>query len=126
MPLRNVFHCVQLLTFIPQVQYFCPLDSVAREKFENMWDRITIQYGGRVASTTIPVMFGRYLLNISTRAAIALLLQLNDITCVFTRTLEVPESCNGVARFTFEHLCGRPVSCLILNEFVHWFLIPIY
>ncbi|KAM7459479.1 hypothetical protein LguiA_036473 [Lonicera macranthoides] len=71
-------------TSIYQVQYLCPLDSVAREKFENMWDRITIQYGGRVTSTTIPVMFGR--------------------------TLEVPESCNGVARFTFEHLCGRPVG----------------
>lgn len=126
MPLRNVFHCVQLLPFIPQVRYFCPLDSVAREKFENMWDRITIQYGGRVTSTTIPVMFGRYLLNITIRAAIALLLQRNDIPCVFTRRLEVLESCNGVARFTFEHLCGQPVCCMILNEFVHWFFIPIY
>lgn len=26
------------------------------------------------------------------------------------RTVEVPESCNGVARFTFEYLCGRPVG----------------
>lgn len=26
------------------------------------------------------------------------------------RTVEVPESCKGVARFTFEYLCGRPVG----------------
>lgn len=26
------------------------------------------------------------------------------------RTVEVPQSCNGVARFTFEYLCGRPVG----------------
>lgn len=26
------------------------------------------------------------------------------------RTVEVSESCNGVARFTFEYLCGRPVG----------------
>lgn len=24
--------------------------------------------------------------------------------------MEVPESCKGVARFTFEYLCGRPVG----------------
>lgn len=24
--------------------------------------------------------------------------------------MEVPESCSGVARFTFEYLCGRPVG----------------
>lgn len=29
---------------------------------------------------------------------------------VSIRTVEVPESCNGVARFTFEYLCGRPVG----------------
>lgn len=24
--------------------------------------------------------------------------------------MDVPESCKGVARFTFEYLCGRPVG----------------
>lgn len=69
---------------IDQITYFWPLDSVAINGFENMWDEITRKYGGRVTSNTISVMFGR--------------------------TLEVPESCNGVARFTFDHLCGRPVG----------------
>ena len=25
------------------------------------------------------------------------------------RYIEIPQSCNGVARFDFEYLCGRPV-----------------
>ena len=25
------------------------------------------------------------------------------------RSIEIPQSCNGVARFDFEYLCGRPV-----------------
>lgn len=29
---------------------------------------------------------------------------------MFGRTLEVPESCNGLAKFTFEYLCSRPVG----------------
>uniref|UniRef100_A0A5B7ANM5 Putative ATPase N2B isoform X1 n=1 Tax=Davidia involucrata TaxID=16924 RepID=A0A5B7ANM5_DAVIN len=69
---------------IDQVHYFWPLDSVAVKEFENMWDDVTRQFGGRVISNTIPVMFGRI--------------------------LEVPESCDGVARFTFDYLCGRPVG----------------
>ncbi|XP_059658129.1 uncharacterized protein LOC132304463 isoform X2 [Cornus florida] len=69
---------------IDQVHYFCPLDSIAVKEFENMWDEVTKQSGGKVTSTNIPVMFGR--------------------------ALEVPESCNGAARFTFEYLCGRPVG----------------
>ncbi|XP_077212016.1 uncharacterized protein LOC143847172 isoform X1 [Tasmannia lanceolata] len=49
-----------------------------------MWCKITNQSGGRIIPHTIPVMFGRM--------------------------LEVPASCNGVARFTFDYLCGRPVG----------------
>lgn len=69
---------------IDQVHYFWPLDRVKIKEFENMWDMTITQTGGQVSSQTLPVMFGR--------------------------TLEVPESCNGVARFTFEYLCGRPVG----------------
>ncbi|XP_071708885.1 uncharacterized protein [Rutidosis leptorrhynchoides] len=69
---------------INRVTYFYPLNSIATTKFENMWDETIQQSGGLVKSDTISVMFGR--------------------------TLEVPESCNGVAKFTFEYLCGRPVG----------------
>ncbi|CAK9169635.1 unnamed protein product [Ilex paraguariensis] len=69
---------------LDQVHYFWPLDKGAIREFEKMWDEILRQSGGRVTSKTIPVMFGR--------------------------TLEVPESCNGVARFSFEYLCGQPVG----------------
>ncbi|KAL5850310.1 hypothetical protein ACOSQ4_008323 [Xanthoceras sorbifolium] len=69
---------------IDRVQYFWPLDSNALNEFETMWCQITNQLGGQITSETIPVMFGR--------------------------TLEVPQSCGGVARFTFEYLCGRPVG----------------
>ncbi|KAK9279281.1 hypothetical protein L1049_012960 [Liquidambar formosana] len=69
---------------IDQVHYFWPLDSITLEEFEKMWCEVTNQFGGRITSNTIPVMFGR--------------------------TLEVCESCNGVARFTFDYLCGRPVG----------------
>ncbi|KAH7524667.1 hypothetical protein FEM48_Zijuj06G0144000 [Ziziphus jujuba var. spinosa] len=69
---------------INQVHYFSPLDSIAIENFEKMWHDVTEQVGGQITSSVLPVMFGR--------------------------TLEVPESCNGVARFTFEYLCGRPVG----------------
>ncbi|KAA8521553.1 hypothetical protein F0562_012226 [Nyssa sinensis] len=69
---------------IDQVHYFWPLDSAAVKEFENAWDEVARQFGGRVISNTIPVMFAR--------------------------TLEVPETCDGVARFTFEYLCGRPVG----------------
>jgi predicted ATPase len=54
-----------------------------------MWHDITRQTGGNIISVTIPVMFGRY--------------------------LEIPKSCNGVARFDFEYLCGRPVISCLLN-----------
>ncbi|KAH0988802.1 hypothetical protein GBA52_000285 [Prunus armeniaca] len=67
-----------------QVHYFWPSDSIALEKFEKKWHEVTNQVGGQITSSTIRVMFGR--------------------------TLEVPESSNGVARFTFEYLCGRPVG----------------
>ncbi|KAI9192166.1 hypothetical protein LWI28_019106 [Acer negundo] len=69
---------------IDQVHHFWPLDSNALKEFETMWSQVTNQLGGQITSQTIPVMFGR--------------------------TLEVPQSCNGVARFTFEYLCGRPVG----------------
>ncbi|XP_062100792.1 uncharacterized protein LOC133806711 isoform X2 [Humulus lupulus] len=69
---------------IDQAHYFWPLDSMAVKNFEKMWHENTDNVGGQIVSVTIPVMFGRM--------------------------LEVPESCNGVARFTFEYLCGRPVG----------------
>nr|KAJ0200492.1 hypothetical protein LSAT_V11C600307220 [Lactuca sativa] len=69
---------------INRVTYFYPLNSIATEKYENMWNEIVQSYGQQVKSETISVMFGR--------------------------KLEVPESCNGVAKFTFEYLCGRPVG----------------
>ncbi|XP_031286388.1 putative ATPase N2B [Pistacia vera] len=68
---------------IDQVHYFWPLDGNALRAFETTWEQVTIQLGGKITSHTIRVMFGR--------------------------TLEVPQSCNGVARLTFEYLCGRPV-----------------
>ncbi|KAL9440062.1 hypothetical protein AB3S75_018844 [Citrus x aurantiifolia] len=69
---------------IDQVHYFWPLDDNAARQLEAMWCQVTNHFGGKIISSTIPVMFGR--------------------------TLEVPQSCNGVARFTFEFLCGRPVG----------------
>lgn len=67
-----------------QVNYFWPLESSALKEFEKMWCQVTNQLGGQITSETIPVMFGR--------------------------VLDVPESCNGVAKFTFEYLCGRTVG----------------
>lgn len=67
-----------------QVHYFWPSSSDNRKKFEETWNKVIDQSGGRCTSATIPVMFGR--------------------------ALEVPESCNGIARFNFEYLCGRPVG----------------
>ncbi|XP_061966342.1 uncharacterized protein LOC133690147 [Populus nigra] len=67
-----------------QVNYFWPLESSALKEFEKMWCQVTNQLGGQITSETIPVMFGR--------------------------VLDVPESCNGVAKFTFEYLCGRMVG----------------
>ncbi|CAI9096677.1 OLC1v1032875C1 [Oldenlandia corymbosa var. corymbosa] len=64
--------------------YFWPLDSTKAKEFESAWDKHTQLSGGTIISRTIEVMFGR--------------------------TLEVPQSCNGIARFTFEYLCGRPVG----------------
>ncbi|XP_027080929.2 uncharacterized protein [Coffea arabica] len=69
---------------IDQVHYFWPLDSIKTKEFEIMWDKLTRLSGGIITSKAIRVMFGR--------------------------TLEVPLSCNGLARFTFEYLCGRPVG----------------
>ncbi|KAJ8637578.1 hypothetical protein MRB53_011845 [Persea americana] len=69
---------------VEQVCYFWPLDDQAFKEFEKMWCKIINESGGRIVLNTIRVMFGRI--------------------------LEVPESCNGVARFTFDYLCGRPVG----------------
>ncbi|KAL3746591.1 hypothetical protein ACJRO7_015537 [Eucalyptus globulus] len=69
---------------VEQDHFFWPLDGNAQKEFQRMWHEITSKSGGQITSTTLGVMFGR--------------------------TLEVPESCNGVARFTFEYLCGRPVG----------------
>lgn len=69
---------------IVQAHYYWPLNEITLEEFEKTWGEVTDQYGGRIISKTIPVMFGR--------------------------TLEVPECCNGVARFTFEYLCGQTLG----------------
>ncbi|XVE97443.1 hypothetical protein REPUB_Repub03eG0020000 [Reevesia pubescens] len=69
---------------VDKVHYFWPLHDTALKEFEKIWCQVINQAGGKVTSDTVPVMFGR--------------------------TLEVPQSCNGVARFTFEYLCGRPVG----------------
>ncbi|MCD7446625.1 hypothetical protein HAX54_012110 [Datura stramonium] len=69
---------------IDQVHYIWPLNSNIKREFEDIWNKISKQDGGSIISHTIPVMFGR--------------------------SLEVPESCNGVARFTFDYLCGRPLG----------------
>ncbi|KAG0487522.1 hypothetical protein HPP92_009617 [Vanilla planifolia] len=67
-----------------QVGYFWPLNSDNRQQFNRKWKEITREAGGEIIYKIIPVMFGR--------------------------TLEVPESCCGVARFNFEYLCGRPTG----------------
>ncbi|RLN43154.1 hypothetical protein C2845_PM01G49060 [Panicum miliaceum] len=67
-----------------QVHYFWPVTSDTYSMYEAMWHDITNQIGGDIISVTIPVMFGR--------------------------SIEIPQSCNGVARFDFEYLCGRPVG----------------
>ncbi|BAT82318.1 hypothetical protein LR48_Vigan462s000900 [Vigna angularis] len=68
-----------------QVHFFWPIGKEATNEFEKKWHDVTSRYGGRIVSnTTISVMFGR--------------------------TLEVPKSFDGVARFTFEYLCGRPLG----------------
>ncbi|KAL8054469.1 hypothetical protein ABFX02_05G138800 [Erythranthe guttata] len=69
---------------IDQSHYFWPLDSTVIKEYEDTWNKIVEHSGGKVTSQTLPVMFGR--------------------------TLEVFESCNGVARFTFEYLCGQPIG----------------
>ncbi|KAL2574331.1 hypothetical protein AAZX31_17G197000 [Glycine max] len=67
-----------------QVHYFWPIEKEAMNEFEKKWHDVTGRFGGRIISNTISVMFGR--------------------------TLEVPQSFDGVARFTFEYLCGRPLG----------------
>ncbi|XP_078178100.1 AFG1-like ATPase family protein isoform X2 [Carex rostrata] len=67
-----------------QVHYFWPPNSTNQANFELAWQEVCSEAGGCVISTVLPVMFGR--------------------------SLEVAESCNGVARFDFEYLCGRPVG----------------
>eukprot|EP01018_Ginkgo_biloba_P021069 Gb_14272 [translate_table: standard] len=71
-------------TTFDKEHFFWPLDRNSHSKFEKIWKEITNQVGGQIISTTISVMFGRI--------------------------LEVPKSCNGVARFTFDQICGRPVG----------------
>eukprot|EP00268_Persea_americana_P043103 TRINITY_DN4321_c0_g1_i3.p1 TRINITY_DN4321_c0_g1~~TRINITY_DN4321_c0_g1_i3.p1 ORF type:complete len:316 (+),score=25.01 TRINITY_DN4321_c0_g1_i3:77-1024(+) len=81
---NSIFTSVAKLGINIQVCYFWPLDDQAFKEFEKMWCKIINESGGRIVLNTIRVMFGRI--------------------------LEVPESCNGVARFTFDYLCGRPVG----------------
>lgn len=64
--------------------YFWPLDKDAHNLLELKWQHLVSEAGGKIVSATIPVMFGR--------------------------TLEVPQSCNGIARFSFEEICDRPVG----------------
>ena len=46
-----------------QAHYFWPLDGIAFKKFEEMWHEVINQSGGKVISSTILVMFGRYFSN---------------------------------------------------------------
>nr|XP_024381671.1 AFG1-like ATPase isoform X2 [Physcomitrium patens] len=68
--------------------YFWPLGGQSQLQLERLWDEVTTptlnQAGSSIAPNFIPVMFGR--------------------------SLEVPESFDGVARFTFEQACSRPVG----------------
>ncbi|KAI5063698.1 hypothetical protein GOP47_0022245 [Adiantum capillus-veneris] len=64
--------------------YFWPLNKDAHDALELRWQQLVSEAGGKVVQTTVPVMFGR--------------------------TLEVPQSCSGVARFSFEEICDRPVG----------------
>lgn len=43
-----------------QTHYFWPLKSTNTKEYENMWNKIVEESGGRVTSQTLPVMFGRY------------------------------------------------------------------
>ncbi|CAI8594427.1 unnamed protein product [Vicia faba] len=69
---------------VNRANYLWPIESDAINEFQKKWLNATGQFGGKIISTTISVMFGR--------------------------TLEVPESCEGVGRFTFDYLCGRPLG----------------
>ncbi|KAH7276763.1 hypothetical protein KP509_39G021000 [Ceratopteris richardii] len=62
--------------------YLWPLNEDTRRSLELRWQQMVS--GGKAEMATVSVMFGR--------------------------TLEVPCSCNGVARFTFEEICDRPVG----------------
>lgn len=42
-----------------QVHYFWPLDDNAVRQLEAMWCQVTNHFGGKIISSTIPVMFGR-------------------------------------------------------------------
>lgn len=108
---NSIFTSVAKLGINIQVCYFWPLDDQAFKEFEKMWCKIINESGGRIVLNTIRVMFGRYVYNVINflnRGFFQLVL----ILCFQIRILEVPESCNGVARFTFDYLCGRPVVCL--------------
>ncbi|CAL5206348.1 unnamed protein product [Lathyrus oleraceus] len=69
---------------VNRAHYLWPIERETINEFEKKWLNATGRFGGNIISTTISVMFGR--------------------------TLEVPESCEGVARFTFDYLCGRPLG----------------
>lgn len=72
-----------------QTTYLWPLNDQSQHEMEQKWEAAVqsekkkLQNLGEEQSS-IPVMFGRF--------------------------LEVPRSCGGVARFTFDDLCNRPVS----------------
>ncbi|KAE8056387.1 hypothetical protein FH972_013165 [Carpinus fangiana] len=76
------------LKFLAKLEEHCEIvligNSICVKEFEKIWCEVTNQLGGQITTDTIPVMFGR--------------------------KLEVSKSCEGVARFTFEYLCGRPVG----------------
>ncbi|KAL2633029.1 hypothetical protein R1flu_004508 [Riccia fluitans] len=68
-----------------QAHYFWPLGSESQQKLEEQWLELVSPSDERTPiSSTLPVMFGR--------------------------TLEVPESYHGVARFSFQELCNRPLG----------------
>ncbi|CAM6128009.1 unnamed protein product [Calypogeia fissa] len=68
-----------------QLHYFWPLGDQSQEKLNQHWNELVLSSDQNVTITSsISVMFGR--------------------------VLEVPQSCRGVARFSFEELCSRPLG----------------
>lgn len=65
MVLQYIFVLVNLFIFslFVQVHYFWPLDGFTQTEYENLWHKFINEYGERITTETIPVMFGRCVLS---------------------------------------------------------------